>query len=571
MVRLLGLISGLCGALTAALPSFPLPAVEFREIDTLDPRTGLQVANHLISLGGLQVTGIPNYPEARQAALENLADCFLYSPSSQATESQLKDGRRRLSVGVQSTGGAGLQAMAGECGNPSAPLRRITELVSLRIAALLDQTVVRTEEPVMSPFRSFGALTELGNHLEHLHAFYGSPNSSLASEEYALSLHTDSGLFIAMTAALCSPAEVSKSHDIGLHIELPSREIVRAVADPHSLIILVGQGGHDWLAPVLGAPMRALPHAVFVGSAVDTRSWYGKMFLPPAAARLPLRNGVNLSYGEYRSQEIRASQLKAVASGVPLSDRLPSACGQTGPNPTSHRFTQMVENSLCEEGNGILCWQQCYPLSAYSCGAEAECVDSETDTLIAGDVVCHSCQVQCPSPEEEEREDFCWGRGVDMFMDGFTSIALKKRGSVACLNLFFKQWALNGTSKFAWACVGILLLGVVIEALSVLRRKTFYDLTPSYSRNALLILLHSTQSCLGYFLMLAAMTYNVELFCMALTGIGVGHLLFNIQEPPQGTDACCPQISVVGETELTEQPPETKEYGTYRHLSSSPD
>jgi hypothetical protein len=570
MLALLSLAGALCFDLPMAnsYPSFHLPAVEYAKINSLDSRTALEVANHLISLGALQITGIPNYREARQAALENLADCLLHSPSSEVSESRLGDGRKHLSVSAQSVGGGDMQAMTGECADSSTLLRQIVESVSFSLAALLDQTI-RTEKPLLLPFRSFGSLTELGDHREYLHAFYRSPNSSVSLEEKyssSLALNTDSGLFIAMTAAFTCPAASSGT---GLHIQLPSQEIAQAVFDPHSLIVLVGQGAQDWLEPVLGAPMRALPYAVLGTHDVSTHSCYGKRFLPPAAARLSARFVANLSSGDYYS---RASQ-PAAASTTDLPPSLVTDIGLgSAVNPTSHRLLGIFKNSLCNDGNGILCGQQCFPLTAFSCGAEAECVDLDTSASAPGDAVCQSCQVQCPSPQGDE-DIFCWGRGVDMFMDGFASIALQRRGSTACLSLFFSEWTLNSPAKFAWACVGILLLGVTIEVLSAVRRRIFSELPLSHSRNCLLVLLHSAQSCLGYFLMLAAMTYSAELFLMVLAGIGVGHLFFNLQEPPQGTDPCCPQISG-GETELTDQqqpqsqqqPPESKEYGTYRQL-----
>lgn len=150
-----------------------------------------------------------------------------------------------------------------------------------------------------------------------------------------------------------------------------------------------------------------------------------------------------------------------------------------------------------------------------------------------------------------------------MYMIGFTSF-VQERGKFACLNLFFKAWTLDHTYKAAFACIGVVLLGIVVETLSAVRRRVFSDMEPSHGRNGLLVLLHASQTCLGYFLMLAAMTYNVEIFCMVLLGIGIGHYCFNIDEPPHAsTDPCCPQIS---ETELIEQP-DVKEYGTYQHLS----
>lgn len=49
------------------------------------------------------------------------------------------------------------------------------------------------------------------------------------------------------------------------------------------------------------------------------------------------------------------------------------------------------------------------------------------------------------------------------------------------------------------------------------------------------------QVCLGYFLMLIAMTYEAELFIMVVLGLAVGHWLFNILlvTKEEIVDPCC--------------------------------
>ena len=45
---------------------------------------------------------------------------------------------------------------------------------------------------------------------------------------------------------------------------------------------------------------------------------------------------------------------------------------------------------------------------------------------------------------------------------------------------------------------------------------------------------------LAYLLMLAAMTYSAELFCMVVLGLTAGYALFGLDSlPPASTEACC--------------------------------
>ena len=48
------------------------------------------------------------------------------------------------------------------------------------------------------------------------------------------------------------------------------------------------------------------------------------------------------------------------------------------------------------------------------------------------------------------------------------------------------------------------------------------------------------QVTLGYFLMLAAMTYQGEIFIAVIVGLTVGHVTFNLKQPVgESVDACC--------------------------------
>ena len=141
---------------------------------------------------------------------------------------------------------------------------------------------------------------------------------------------------------------------------------------------------------------------------------------------------------------------------------------------------------------------------------------------------------------DDDPDAFCTGMAMSMYMDGFTSslrhtwwafasTTAHRREAPGCLNLFFPAWTLDGAGKFAAAAFGVLALGVAVEALSALRRSRAVALARAKHRGrsaaatAETALLYGLQLALGYFLMLAVMTYSVELFVAAVTGVILGH------------------------------------------------
>jgi hypothetical protein len=535
--------------------TFPLPKIDFGDLLMLHEDTGVEITHHLLTLGGIQIVNIPKFKEARETALSSLAEC-LEKDSKNSVQTVMNDGSKRLTTGAGNLQGVP-QEMTSICGSASNNLRSVIDTATRQLLKLLDASATPSASEVMAPYHSFMDLSQNGEHLEHLHSYFA-PQAhehskqilSSSSKPFTMDLHTDAGLFIAMTngyySSTSSPSSSSFSSASpprnGLYIQLPSGEVVEAETEPDSLVFMIGQGSADWLSPILGAKLRPLPHALSVDlSSGWTRSWYGKMFLPPLDAWLPDFEGSHMTYGTYRRQELSASKLSA-ESNLKVSTYLPAACGMM----SSNRLLEMVQNTLCDNGNGVMCWQQCYPLSDYSCGTEAECIDTATGEPVDGTIMCPSsagmgaCEVQCPIPKNNTKDEFCWGVGTDMYMDGFTSIVSEKKGSTACLNLFFKEWTLDTKTKYGFGCVGVFLLGVFVEFLSSFRRTLYKTLRAGHLRNVLLMLLHCSQVCLGYFLMLAAMTYNVEIFCMVLAGVGTGHALFNLQAPPPANiDHCC--------------------------------
>jgi hypothetical protein len=111
------------------------------------------------------------------------------------------------------------------------------------------------------------------------------------------------------------------------------------------------------------------------------------------------------------------------------------------------------------------------------------------------------------------------------------------KGDQPCLNLFFPGWTLDTRGKFAAAMIGIALMGVFVEGVSKLRYRTVkaakrahvlgdqFRWNPHFLRFSI-TLLHGSQALTGYILMLATMTFSIELLLSAVFGLALGYAIF---------------------------------------------
>ena len=133
--------------------------------------------------------------------------------------------------------------------------------------------------------------------------------------------------------------------------------------------------------------------------------------------------------------------------------------------------------------------------------------------------------------DDTDASGFCSGSGMAMFMNGFSS-AFAKRNT--CIALYVDAFTLDTAVKFVAAMFGVLALGILAEALVAFRRSRAEKALAGRFEAAIG---YGLQLALGYLLMLAAMTYAVELFVSAITGVAIGHALFRTDRavaPP-----CC--------------------------------
>merc|ERR1719411_2523790 len=138
-------------------------------------------------------------------------------------------------------------------------------------------------------------------------------------------------------------------------------------------------------------------------------------------------------------------------------------------------------------------------------------------------------------------EKFCNGYGTDMFMQGFTASGNSRD---SCVILLFRSWILDTRTKFLMGCIGVILLGIGIEAMLCFRRKLqkrrIMIRMSGGARRAAIIFLFGVNIASGYFAMLVAMTYSVELFICMILGLVIGHGIFNTGAAVgESVDPCC--------------------------------
>jgi hypothetical protein len=535
-----------------------LEDIPFEQLNSLDISVSYRIANALVTNGALQITGIPAFLDYRKEALDGISKCLYEDAEQETVITYLKDGSIRYSTGAITVDGQA-EDMTSQCGEKASKLRNAVHNAVRLLTQALDNTVSSRrrideniksegeEDILMAPYSTYTSIVDKGSHLEHMHSYWGaiSNNNSISTSSSSgstssstssiptLGLHTDGGLFIAMTTGLYS--ENSKVCDeSGLYIQMPTGFVSRANVPDSSLIIMVGEGGSRWFNTKLGLPLRAVPHKLEIcfesttssSSIHNTRAWYGKMFLPPKDALINLtptdsQNGQvttnTITYGKFRALEVKSMSKKGIERDTEL---LSSVCGPYS-SPSDEEITLQTEACADDE---VQCWQQCYSVEDLPCGTDAVCVDTVTDQIVDGSQMCPeaemttACELQCVY-NATEYDGYCYGTGTIMYMDGFRSWGSEDVSN--CLNFLFIGWTLDSDVKVVFACIGVFFLSILSQFIALQRSKAAI-LSPLVS--TFLFSLHIT---LSYLLMLIVMMYNVELFCMVCLGLTLGYLTFH--------------------------------------------
>ena len=145
---------------------------------------------------------------------------------------------------------------------------------------------------------------------------------------HALDMHTDAGLFIAMTPAMIYDSKstsTSTSTSTGLFVQLGNGEVVHPTS-PNSIIFMLGDGASRWIGPHAkgsSCKFRSTPHGVDMTQAgMDAnskhaqknnndgmqRAWYGRMFMLPEEAIVADVGGTGVTYGQFMRMQLAKVQ-----------------------------------------------------------------------------------------------------------------------------------------------------------------------------------------------------------------------------------------------------------------------
>jgi len=371
---------------------------------------------------------------------------------------------------------------------------------------------------------------------DHLHVYQRSLTQNESSmNNFALPYHKDNGLILYLTP-FSSHSLLIKDKN-GNAIETHQLEI-------NSIIVLLGSGLSDWLLEGVKPKLHAPFHGVLsLPDSLKTRTTMARMKVLPDTAFSKSKSGK--SFGDFFMGSTRDN---ARLGAVNLA------------------WTELQE-AQCNEGYAY-CWMDCYELPEDCKLSESECITYDDKQCCTEDITencenmndeCHwSCQATTPAQTStssqssistssqsstttttKDDKKFCDG-GTDMYMQGF-SLASRKN---ICVILLFESWVLDTKTKFIIGCIGVVILGIAIEGLLALRRnlqsrKILLKMS-SLMRRVLIILLFGVNVACGYFGMLVAMTYSVELFLCMVIGLLLGHAIFNSEaEIGESVDPCC--------------------------------
>ena len=352
----------------------------------------------LSRVGMMAVTGIPGWSELRPHMLREAHRCA--SATTAAETTTFEDGTVRTSIGGKTTP-AGAEPIeinsAPECAafeEASASFRKLVGQVSSQFSDRLSESF-STEKPILGGathnYDTISDVVHSGIQLEHFHS-YNTPMAAnkTGADTNTIDLHTDQGLFIAFTPAI-TVSDAADPSSIAMDsakfiVQHENGGQVEAKFDEDSLVFMLGDGVHQIINPKAkfdeSYRLRATPHALDmpVGMSAVSRSWYGRMYLPPMDA---VSEEHGLTYGRLRELMIEEAK-------KPQSERrLQAASGAASMGCSRQLYARELSQASCA-ANQLWCWNRCQnytatasPSACAADGKELKCM-SQYDQISDG-------------------------------------------------------------------------------------------------------------------------------------------------------------------------------------------
>lgn len=493
--------------------------------------------------GALAVVGLPpDYASAVSSLKSSAPRCLT---SLNYPQFYLPDGSQRRTFATESEAHSDYPAcIRKESETISSHLDTVDSLMSRLITAMAgkENLVWRTHEDTIS--RNFSS----AQYKEHIHVY--EPLEGANDESvWASPFHTDNGLMLMITPFREHPLQIK---------DREGRLVNTAKLGDDSLLVLVASGLPDWLLHgTQSSPLFfPVPHAVpSLANDLVARTVFARMKVVPLEA-FPCNMMADQKDKKHMFQQFFHNE-----AGSGSTELCPMIQPQYQALSLQTRAVQDLMETQCQQG-AAWCWMNCLPVPSVS-PCQNQCVNKDrlpcctvnvTENCENMDDSCHwapDCQaVTLPFPvqsEQPEEEPFCRrGSGTDMYMKGFTSSG---KSAESCVILLFTSWVLDTRTKFAIGCVGVILLGIAIEAMLCVRRelqsrKILLSIRGP-ARRASIIFLFGVNIVSGYLAMLVAMTYSVELFVCMVVGLVAGHAVFNAESAVgESVDPCCASQAV---------------------------
>jgi len=410
----------------------------------------------------------------------------------------------------------------------SAQMTHVDNLMSRLITSIAGEKSLVWREGKGGEEKNFAST----NFKEHIHV-YKPMEGGVNAGVFAAPFHTDNGLLLMVTPFQEHPLQIKNR--AGDYVSTAS------VAED-SLLVLIANGLPHWLLQGTKASDKffSVPHAVpSINNELLSRVVFARMKVVPGES-FP----TNAEIGK-ANQINTFKQFFHDGPGVGSTELCPLERPQYQALAMQTRSVEKQMHEQCKEGEAW-CWMNCLPVPQEPCANKTLVCTNQydkpccTDDNMDGECMDQSCAWKQPC--EKMGDVFCQpGSGTDMYMQGFVTSGKAKE---ACVILLFNSWVLNSREKFAIGCVGVIFLGIAIEAMLCLRRllqsgKVLRRLR-GLSRRGAIIFLFALNIASGYLAMLVAMTYSVELFICMVVGLVAGHAFFNSEAPVgESVDPCC--------------------------------